>query len=315
MSQRHDAAMRMPWSKSKTEQLELLGDEQAAPRDTDRHPARNDRAIRSIASSIPAAASHDGRPLFVALSRIAEDPNNPRTEFPDAEIDELAEDIRQHGILQPIVVHPADGSGHYRIHFGAKRLRAARGAGLVEVPVVVRDAPADPYAQVAENQKRHGLTPLDLARFIRSRINEGETNASIAKRLVMDPTTVAHHLALLDLPPPLDDALKSGRCTSPKTLYELNKLHQVQPEKVNALIAGDSEITRAVVAAIRAERAPVAVEPRPKRGAASLLVQADSQCARLEQTLNRIQQAEQGLDKTDLAALWQRIANLTRRSA
>jgi len=307
--------MRMPWSKPKTEQLELLGDEHAAPRDTDRHPARHNRAIRSIASSIPAVASHDGRPLVVALNRIEEDPNNPRTEFPDAEINELAEDIRQHGILQPLVVHPTDASGHYRIHFGAKRLRAARLAGLVEVPVVVRDAPADPYAQVAENQKRHGLTPLDLARFIRSRVNDGETNASIAKRLAMDPTTVAHHLALLDLPPALDEALKSGRCTSPKTLYELGKLHHVQPEKVKALIAGESEITRAAIAAIRTEQASVAVKPSPKRGAASLLLQANCQCARLEQTLTRIQQAEQGFDKTDLAALWQRIANLTRRSA
>ena len=112
---------------------------------------------------------------------------------------------------------PPTRQADYRIHFGAKRLRAARRAGLDEVPVVVRDAPADPYAQVAENQKRHGLTPLDLARFIRAKVDEGESNATIAKRLVMDPTTVAHHLALLDLPPELDDALKSGRCTSPRT--------------------------------------------------------------------------------------------------
>lgn len=307
--------MRMPWSKPKAEQLELLGDEHAASRDTDRHPARHDRVVHSIASSIPAEASHDGRPLLVPLNRVDEDPNNPRTEFSDAEIDELAEDVRQHGILQPIVVHPADASGRYRIHFGAKRLRAARRAGLVEVPVVVCDAPADPYAQVAENQKRHGLTPLDLARFIQARVNEGETNASIAKRLAMDPTTLAHHLALLDLPPVIDEALKSGRCTSPKTLYELGKLHQAQPEQVKALIAGESEITRAAVAAIREQHAAVVTEPRHKRAAASLLVQADSQCARLEQTLTRIQQAEQGFEKTDLAALWQRIANLTRRSA
>jgi len=61
-------------------------------------------------------------------------------------------------------VHPANTAGRYRIHFGAKRLRAARRAGLDMVPVVVRDAPGDPYAQVAENQKRHGLTPLQVGR-------------------------------------------------------------------------------------------------------------------------------------------------------
>ena len=88
---------------------------------------------------------------------------------------------------------------------------------MAEVPVVVRDAPADPYAQFDENQKRHGLTPLDMARFIRARVNEGESNATIASRTGMNLTTVAHHLALLDLPPELDDVLKSGRCTSPRT--------------------------------------------------------------------------------------------------
>lgn len=62
-----------------------------------------------------------GEPLLVPLSALCEDPDNPRTEFPSAELQELAEDIRQHGILQPIVVQPVDADGRYRIHFGAKR--------------------------------------------------------------------------------------------------------------------------------------------------------------------------------------------------
>jgi ParB family transcriptional regulator, chromosome partitioning protein len=131
-------------------------------------------------------------------------PNNPRTEFPDAEIDELAADVGQRGILQPLVVHPADAQGRYRLHFGAKRLRAALRAGLNEVPVVARDAPADAYDQVAENQKRHALTAVDLARFIQGRVDAGEANSEIARRLGMNLTTVAHHLSLLDLPPALE---------------------------------------------------------------------------------------------------------------
>jgi ParB family chromosome partitioning protein len=83
-------------------------------------------------------------PHLLAIGRLCEDPNNPRAEFSEVELDELAEDIRLHGILQPIVVHPADAQGRYRIHFGAKRWRAAQRAGLAEVPVVMRDAPLDP---------------------------------------------------------------------------------------------------------------------------------------------------------------------------
>ena len=146
--------MRMPWSKSKGDQLELLDAEPDAPRDEDRQPAQKDRNGRSTRSTTRAGASNEGRPLDVPLDCLDEDPNNPRTEFPGSQIDELADDIRERGILEPIVVHPVDAAGRYRIHFGAKRLRAARRAGLAEVPVVVRDAPADPYAQVAENQKK-----------------------------------------------------------------------------------------------------------------------------------------------------------------
>ena len=111
-----------------------------------------------------AADCDAGKPLLVALDHLIEDPNNLCTEFPDTEIDELADDVLQHGILQPLVTHPADTDGRYCIHFGSLRLRAAARAGPREIPVVVRDAPADPYAQVAEDQKRHGLTPLDIAR-------------------------------------------------------------------------------------------------------------------------------------------------------
>ena len=67
-------------------------------------------------------------PQLLPLTALCEDPANPRTEFPEAELEELAEDIRQHGILQPIVVHAADEQGRHRIHFGAKRRRAAQRA-------------------------------------------------------------------------------------------------------------------------------------------------------------------------------------------
>ena len=77
---------------------------------------------------------------MVPVTCLYEDTNNPRTEFPEADLDELAADVRLRGILEPLVVHPADGEGHYRIHFGAKRLRAAIKAGLHEV--LVRSSPA-----------------------------------------------------------------------------------------------------------------------------------------------------------------------------
>jgi ParB family transcriptional regulator, chromosome partitioning protein len=301
--------MRMPsWIKTKAEQLDLLEPEAAPPL---REAPASSEVARAPAPTAPATAtvvkSDAGQPLLVPLHLIDEDPNNPRTEFPDSAIATLADDIRERGILEPIVVHPADAAGRYRMHFGAMRCRAARRVGLDRVPVVIRDAPADPYAQVAENQKRHGLTPLDLARLIRARVDAGESNATIAKHLVMDLTTVAHHLALLDLPPELDAAMKSGRCTSPKTLHELNKLHLAQPEQAKALIAGDGDITRAAVAAARAS---AVTRRRSGNTATSLLTQANSACARLEQTLTKIEQRRHELSEPELTALRQRLATL-----
>lgn len=186
---------------------------------------------------------------------------------------------------------------------------------------MIRDVPADPYAQVAESQKRHGLTPLDLARFIRAQVDAGESNATIAKRLVIDPTTVAHHLALLALRPVLDAALKTGRCASPRTLYELSKLHEDQPERVAELVAGSEPITRDVVAEIRdagpalsaTTGAPTTSLPRPDR-TAPMLARANGLCERLDAALPRLTRAGVAtVPRDDMASLRQRIVALASR--
>jgi ParB family transcriptional regulator, chromosome partitioning protein len=295
--------------------MSMLCKEKNSDRQLDLLGSVTEASAISIAQSLVDTVLVEGCPLWVAVDRLDEDPNNPRTEFPESQIDELADDIRERGILEPIVVHPADTQGRFRLHFGAKRLRAARRAGLVEVPVVVRDAPADPYAQVAENQKRHGLTPLDLARFIRARVDAGDSNVTIAKRLGMDLTSIAHHLALLDLPPELNEAMQTGRCTSPRTLYELNKLHRAAPDRVTALLAGDGEISRSAVNEFRAESIPTAHAPAHRRAQPSLLAQAEAACARLELALARVAKSEPRVADAELASLKQRIASLGSRLA
>jgi len=262
-----------------------------------------------------------GAPMMVAIDRLDEDRDNPRTEFPAHELEELAADIAERGILQPIVVETVDLDGRCFIRFGAKRFRAARLAGLKEVPVTVSRQPRDAYDQVAENLKRHALSPLDLARFIRGRIDAGESNATIAKRLAIDQTTLAHHLSLLSLAPVLEAALASGRCTSPRTLHELSKLHDEDPGRVADLIASDRPITREAVAAARdAKSVPVDVGP----AAASVPFRHDqlSQAVRRTQALcERLDASIAHLLKTgmaqiapdDLAALRRRVAELASR--
>ena len=302
--------MRMPWTKSNTEQFDLVEEANAelceglVSNVADRSPDPRTRAA-TPALELDALAA-EGLPLLVPVDCLEEDPGNPRTEFPDEEVAELARDIAVRGILQPIVVRRAAEAGRYRILFGAKRLRAAKRAGLEAVPVVMGSEAHDVYAQVAENEKRHGLTPLDLARFMRSRAKAGDSNAEIAKRMGIDLTSVAHHLALLTLPPELDEALRSGRCTSPRTLYELAKLQKTKPERVKAIVAGEGQITRRAVNSLkRAPRPPRAAKRKaaaPRRPTA-LVAQANDLCARLESLVGRMTRPGTLVTSDELATL------------
>ena len=314
--------MRMPWHKSKDLQLDLLDAEPEADADADAPDRVAGGAPRADAAAplqvaVPPAALDpgipDGRPRLVAVTLLHEDANNPRTEFPEAALQELAADIQQRGILQPIVVCPADGEGRHRIHFGAKRLRAAIRAGLHEVPIVVRDLPVDRYAQVAENQKRHGLTPIEMAKFIREQVDTGDSNATIARHLGMNLTTVAHHLSLLELPSELDEALKSGRCTSPRTLHELSKLHADNPEQVQNLLDSGAEITRTAVSALRAEPDAGAASEEAPSLSNKLIAQATAACDRLERALGRIQPSNSyKVALPELIALRIRVEDITK---
>ena len=308
--------MRMPWNKSTVEQLDLVDEASAAPVEG----LVSDLGSKALDSRTCAATpglslerlAAEGVPLLVPVDSLEEDPGNPRTEFPDEEIAELAQDIALRGILQPIVVRRA-GDVRYCVLFGAKRLRAAKRAGLEVVPVVIGSAAHDVYAQVAENQKRHGLTPLDLARFMRSRVDAGESNAEIAKRMGIDLTSVAHHLALLTLPPELDEAFRSGRCTSPRTLYELAQLQKTRPERVKAIVNREGEITRSAVAALKKLRG--AHRRAPRKSAAShrptpLASQANDLIARLESLLERMTQPGSPVTADELAVLRRRLARL-----
>ena len=310
--------MRIPWPRSKELQFDLLDAEPEpdVPVRLADNARRVDAATPFQVAVSPGASEPgipDGRPMLVAVTLLHEDANNPRTVFPEGALEELAADIQQRGILQPLVVHPADGKGHHLIHFGAKRLRAAIRAGLHEVPVVVRDLPADRYAQVAENQKRHGLTPLEMAKFIRAQVDAGDSNAAIARQLGMNATTVAHHLALLDLPPALDDALQSGRCTSPRTLHELSKLHADNPAQAQSLLDSGADITRTAVSALRAEPDAGAASEEAPSPSSKLIAQANAACDRLERALDRIQPSNYcEVALPELIALRIRVADITR---
>ncbi|RTE56195.1 MULTISPECIES: ParB/RepB/Spo0J family partition protein [Xanthomonas] len=192
----------------------------------------------------------DGKPFRIPIADIERDPNQPRTEFSDEEIDDLAENIKDRGVKLPISVktHPTK-PGMWMINDGELRWLASQRAGVADIPAIV-DEDFDDFDQVNANEKRYALRPIELAQFIKRKLSDGLKKGVIAKRLGKPANAITELLSLVDAPACVTEAYSSGRCTSPKTLYELRALAEKYPDQVQEWCDSDVEITRASVAAL-----------------------------------------------------------------
>lgn len=149
----------------------------------------------------------------IPVERLRPNPDQPRTRFDEGALQELADSICSHGVLQPLLVADAGDDG-YTIIAGERRWRAARQAGLATVPAVIRervDRREDLELALVENLQRRDLTPLEEARaFEQMRASLGLSQADIAARVGIDRSTVANALRLLKLPPDLQELVEQG---------------------------------------------------------------------------------------------------------
>jgi ParB family chromosome partitioning protein len=153
-------------------------------------------------------------PLYIPITRIAPNPNQPRKLFRDEELASLAASIREQGILQPLVVRRR-GEG-YELIIGERRWRASQLAGLEELPAVILDATDRQVVEMAlvENVQRADLNPLELAEAFRVLVeDEGLTQESAGRRVGLDRSSVANHLRLLELPASIRQDLIDLRLT------------------------------------------------------------------------------------------------------
>ncbi|MGY0196079.1 ParB/RepB/Spo0J family partition protein [Leptothrix sp. BB-4] len=203
-----------------------------------------------------------GTPLLVDLDAIDEDPDQPRREFDEGSLHELADTIRARGVRQPVSVRPSTTPpGRWVLNFGARRLRAARLAGLQQIPVFV-DTTADRYDQVIENEQREGLRPLELAMFVQKRLQLGESQAEIARQLGKSRQWVTLVTAMIDPPDWLLQAYREGRCRGLLELHELRKLHESHPQQLETWLAAQPEITRRRIDELRASLSDPSTEAR-----------------------------------------------------
>lgn len=151
----------------------------------------------------------------VAVSEIAPNPEQPRRHFDEEALSGLAESIRRHGLLQPLVVRRI--AGRYELIAGERRLQAAKRAGLQEVPVIVRDARPEDRLELAliENLQRENLTPLEEAEAFRQLIDaHGLTQEDLAARVGKSRPAITNALRLLGLPEAVKTQLESGELSA-----------------------------------------------------------------------------------------------------
>lgn len=139
----------------------------------------------------------------IAVSRIEPNPGQPRKVFAQEALDELAESIRLHGVITPITVRAGKKEGYYQIIAGERRWRAARQAGLDEIPAMVIEASESEVLELAliENLQRQDLNPIEEAEGYEQLMRDyGLTQEQVAQRVVKSRPAVANALRLLQLP-------------------------------------------------------------------------------------------------------------------
>ena len=159
----------------------------------------------------PAADDAAREGLELRVDAIDPNPEQPRRVFEPGQLDRLADSIRQHGVLQPVVVRRA--GERYQLVVGERRWRATQLAGLENIPAVVADIEPRDRLEIAlvENVQRADLNPIELAHAFLNLSEGGTTQDDIGQRVGLDRSTVANHLRLLELPAEIQGDVESGR--------------------------------------------------------------------------------------------------------
>ncbi len=182
---------------------------------------------RTVAAPIAANASD----AEIRVDAIDPNPFQPRREFEQSAIDDLAGSIGEHGVLQSLLVRPCNG--RFQLIAGERRLRAAKQAGLEKVPCRIVDLVDHEVAEAAleENLKRKDLNPLEKARAFQEYLERFQTSIEeLAKHLSMKRSTVSNFLRLLELPEPVQQALAADKITNghARALLSLDGERQVE---------------------------------------------------------------------------------------
>ncbi|MEA2647130.1 MAG: ParB family transcriptional regulator, chromosome partitioning protein [Chloroflexota bacterium] len=237
---------------------------------------------RGLDALIPGAGAVEAAPSGIAslpIDLVQPNPQQPRQRFSDAELGALADSIRQHGILQPLLV--ARGAGGYQLIAGERRLRAARMAGLTQVPVTLREAPEAEVSlalSLIENVQRDELNALEEAEAYRRLLEEFNlTHEAVARQVGKTRAHITNSLRLLGLAPAVQGALLSGAISAGHARALAGLDAGAQEDALRRVLRDEMNVREAEALA---REAGSAAPPRPGRRRGR--VELDAQSRELE---------------------------------
>ena len=213
-----------------------------------------------------APAAPSSSPLQVPIEQIVPNPLQPRTVFASERLNELAQSIRENGIIQPLIVRSV--GGHYQLVAGERRLRAAKIAQLAHVPVIVQDYADDRLMEITliENIQREDLNPIEVAQaFDRLSREHQLSHEQIAKRTGKDRTTVTNTLRLLRLPHAVQVLLAEHRLSMGHARALLALPEGEQQIQLGQRVASEGLSVRQVEKLVQRVNEPPAARPVEER--------------------------------------------------
>ena len=255
----------------------------------------------------------------VSIEKIHPNPNQPRTHFNETELEELSESIREHGVLQPLLVRKK--GDEFEIIAGERRYQASKIAGLSELPVIIKDVDDQKMLELAliENLQRSDLNPIEEAKGYRQLIKaNGMTQEALSKAVSKSRSAITNSLRLLDLPERVQELLFEGKLTAGHARAILAVPFEEQRIKLAEKVVADGLSVRAtenlapLFSVGETPKAPRPVTPQSYKKAARVLRQVFNTNVRVKSTRGKNKIEIEFKDEDELARILEQVMTAER---
>lgn len=255
----------------------------------------------------------------VSIEKIHPNLNQPRTHFNETELEELSESIREHGVLQPLLVRKK--GDEFEIIAGERRYQASKIAGLSELPVIIKDVDDQKMLELAliENLQRSDLNPIEEAKGYRQLIKaSGMTQEALSKAVSKSRSAITNSLRLLDLPERVQELLFEGKLTAGHARAILAVPFEEQRIKLAEKVVADGLSVRAtenlapLFSVGETPKAPRPVTPQSYKKAARVLRQVFNTNVRVKSTRGKNKIEIEFKDEDELARILEQVMTAER---